>query len=115
MRSLEQVRIRIERGPAVPEDEPRVVTGPADLMFPFVRRVAVDDEVEAVVFVLRPVVVLEPRQLADDPDVRQPGLLLDLPEQAVLDALARVEPAGGNLDGDLGMVAVVEDEQLPAP
>ena len=57
----------------------------------------------------------ERRELADDARVCEPRLLLELAQETGLDVLARLQPSGGNLRARVGIVAVIEDEQLPAP
>ena len=42
-------------------------------------------------------------------------LFAQLAQQPVLEVLARLEPAGRHLRASVGMVAVVEDEQLLPP
>jgi hypothetical protein len=58
--------------------------------------------------------LLEEAELSDQSDF-EPGLLEDLAESCVLDALAGLDPAAGHDAGELGLVDGVEDEQLVGP
>ena len=59
--------------------------------------------------------VAEDGQLAHDADAVEPGLLVQLAPKPLLERLAGVDAAGGNLRPRLGIVALVEDEQLDSP
>ena len=48
----------------------------------------------------------------DDPDAVEPGFLVQLAQKAFLQRLPWVEAAGRNLRSRVGLVAVVEHEQL---
>jgi len=50
--------------------------------------------------------------LVVDPDAIEPRLLVQFPQEPLLERLARVDAAGRNLRAGLRLAAVLEDEQL---
>jgi hypothetical protein len=114
MRSPEQVKIARDRHPSVVKGQAGIVAIAADDVLPFIRRFAFDDHLEPVVLVTARVVVFELGQLADDSDVREPSLLLQLSQEAGLELLTRVETSRRDLDARVRVHRILEHEQLAA-
>jgi hypothetical protein len=54
-------------------------------------------------------------QLANDPRLLDPRLLVELPVEALLEGLARIDAARRDLRARARLVGMVEDQQLPLP
>src|SRR5688572_5090751 len=111
----EQVQLGADRHPAEPEDEACVVTLTVDDVLPLVRRMRLDHELEAVVLVPARVVLLEAGELPDDPYVFETRLLGNLAENARFQLLVRLQSSGWNLGSRVGVLRIVEHEQLRLP
>src|SRR5918995_1931125 len=112
--TIEQPHARLDRYPAVAEDEAGVVAAALDYVIPFVGELLGRDEVETVVLVPRRIVLLGSRQLMQQAQAGEARLLLDLAHERRLELLPGIEAPGRHLNTRTRLRRDLEDEQLAA-